>query len=791
MSLAPALTVRSEIGRSILGDAAAVEGLGRVRLAPHQRDAVGRIERAMNEFGGALLADETGLGKTYVALAVARSASRPVVVAPAALRAMWRRAMGEADCRTGFVSIESLGTRRRARTVNGRDAEAPPPEPSHDLVIVDEAHHARNPATARYRALARLCAGARVLLLSATPVHNSRRDLAALLALFLGARAGALDDTVRGRCVIRRGQRDAGTVRMPVVLSAAAVPIDHDERTLDAIAALPPPVPPADGGEPTALVLFSLVRQWASSQGALRGALRRRLARATALLDSLESGRYPTRHELGAWVYADATVQLALPGLVVASAPDLAPTDASWDALAAAVHSHADAIRALLRDLRDAPDVDARRVERITSLRERHRGERIVAFSQFAETVEALFDRLRHRPGVCALTAGGAEVAGGVLSRADALARFAPRAQGVSPPRAAESIDLLLATDLLSEGVNLQDASVVIHLDVPWTPARLEQRVGRLARLGSHHACVHVYALQPPASATTMLRIEDRLRAKLAASARAVGVVGSIVPNLFPRCGESPPLSDAPSAPDTGSAVEAIRAIAAEWVAEGALAVGGDGWPARGDARGAPTTGGGGPPVIAAVRGSETGWIALLAGDERGPSPAGSAPRVVASLGACASEAPESVLRAMALASGQEIDPPVDAVTTALEEVERWRSAHRLRSELAIDVGLPAPARRRVIERIAAITRRAPAHLRPSIASLAATARRSVTAHFGAGAEAVLGELAQAPMPDEAWLRAVNAFGAVHAGEDSGVGRERLRALLVLVDGGSADESAR
>jgi len=72
----------------------------------------------------------------------------------------------------------------------------------------------------------------------------------------------------------------------------------------------------------------------------------------------------------------------------------------------------------------------------------------------------------------------------------------------------ADRIDLLLSTDLLSEGVNLQDAEVVVHLDIPWTAARLEQRVGRLARMGSKHSTVTVYLIRPPASAAALLENE-------------------------------------------------------------------------------------------------------------------------------------------------------------------------------------------------------------------------------------------------------------------------------------------
>ena len=127
------------------------------------------------------------------------------------------------------------------------------------------------------------------------------------------------------------------------------------------------------------------------------------------------------------------------------------------------------------------------------------------------------------------------------LSRADALARFAPVATGAREPPAAERIDLLIATDLLSEGVNLHDASVVVHLDLPWTSARLAQRVGRSRRLGARHATTSVYAFAPPAAADALLRQEQRLRDKLHAAARVTGACGAILPVRLSLTPEAPP----------------------------------------------------------------------------------------------------------------------------------------------------------------------------------------------------------------------------------------------------------
>ena len=109
-------------------------------------------------------------------------------------------------------------------------------------------------------------------------------------------------------------------------------------------------------------------------------------------------------------------------------------------------------------------------------------------------------------PGVATLTARGAHIASGRVSRDSVLAQFAPESGGRAAVHAAERIDVLLATDVLSEGLNLQEASVVVHLDLPWNPARLEQRTGRCARLGSRHERVAVYLVEPPAAASFLCR---------------------------------------------------------------------------------------------------------------------------------------------------------------------------------------------------------------------------------------------------------------------------------------------
>lgn len=409
------------------GGAPAGRTPGAPALLPHQQAAATRLLALLDRHGGALLADDVGLGKTYVALAVAARFRHVLVVAPAALRAMWRDLAARHARPLAVRSLEALGR------PPAPGADAPPPA-AHDLVVVDEAHHVRNPATRRWQRLAALAANARVLLLSATPVHNRPRDLTALLALFLGARAHAMSDDACARLVVRRR---AAHVALPAGLARPRVrptrwtTLPDAPDLLHAILALPAPVPPHDGSPAPALATLSLVRLWTSSDGALRAALGRRLARAAALELALAGGHHLDRRALRAWCPDAGVVQ---PALFLDDGPTDAPAPADRAALLAAVRAHAVALHALRARLDAAPSRDDGRVAWLRALRACHPDRRIVAFTQFADTARALWSRLAPAGRVALLTAAGGRIASGPIARRDLLARFAPGAAGLPPP---------------------------------------------------------------------------------------------------------------------------------------------------------------------------------------------------------------------------------------------------------------------------------------------------------------------------------------------------------------------
>jgi superfamily II DNA or RNA helicase len=492
--VASASEVRSALAAVVLDAEPAHVSLGGIILRPHQLDAVARLSRLLDSHSGALLADETGTGKTYIALALMPDDA--VIVAPAGLRDMWTAALDRTRKRATFVSYEAL-------------SRSAPDVPDVSMLVVDEAHHARNPATRRYKALVRLSRGARVLLLTATPVHNRLRDVRSLMRLFLGSRALSMTESRLSEFIVRRDATAAVGVRVPRVVRHEPLRIEANAEVARALAQLTDPVPAADEGSAPSLAPLLLHRLWSSSDAALRSAVRRRLARVRAMIDSVELGTIPSRHELSLWCFEEDSQQLPLAGLFQ---PDSRRHDLRD--IEDRLREHEAGLKRILVASRESKS-DSNRAAALLHIRDQHAGAKIVAFSCYTDTIGALWRLLRMHPGACALTAGGARVAGGELSRRQALERFAPRAQGVRAPPAAESIGLLLSTDLLSEGVNLQDASVIVHLDLPWTPARIAQRVGRVARMNSEHDEVHEYSFAPHAMSERVVALERRLREKM------------------------------------------------------------------------------------------------------------------------------------------------------------------------------------------------------------------------------------------------------------------------------------
>jgi superfamily II DNA or RNA helicase len=453
-----------------------------IELAPHQSEAVMRIFALLERYGGAILADDVGLGKSFVAAAVAagmqaRRCSVEVIV-PASLVAQWRDTLRDFEVDARTITHDSL--------IGDRFVAGAAPR----FIVVDEAHAFRNPQTQRYAALARRSIGARLLLVTATPVCNSADDLLAIVALVVAddalrrrgvasicdafaSRDAAAIDVVVSELVIRRerdvlpdalrfGELERRVVRHPVL----DVPIDDLQFPLAASA--------------------SLLRQFVwrrldSSHAALVESVRRQLRFYQRVI---ESGRPLTRRDYRR-AFAHEEESDALQQILF------------WDLWAP-------------REEVDLPAMYAE-MQRLTALR---------------ATVERSPDPKRLLLGE-ALDSEPTLIFTGAAATARDLARhlrcgLATSRDGIGAVDAFRrgAIDLLVATDLASEGLNLQRAGVVVHYDIPWNPVKLDQRNGRAHRIGQRRPLVRAIYFLPERDRTRALPIvasKNRIRRRVLA----------------------------------------------------------------------------------------------------------------------------------------------------------------------------------------------------------------------------------------------------------------------------------
>jgi len=391
--------------------------------------------------GRAILADEVGLGKTIEAglvlseLRARGMAARTLVLTPAGLVEQWREELerkfalpvdivsARAEPDARAVVVASIATARREPT-RARLVEAP-----WDLVIIDEAHKLRSPQSASGR-LARSLSSRYLLLLTATPVENKLQDLYELINLVSPGLLGTPAEFRRQHVDTSPAPGTAALARNVAALRARTREVMVRHRRSEVAVRLPQRlaetilVTPEPAEEDLYTAIIARVRAEAR-----RAAASRRLAlRAlTRLAGSSPAAVAPTLDKVG-W-------------------PDLAKR-------ARAIESPAK-VSVLLELLR--PWVEAR--------------EKVLVFTAFRQTLEAV---------VTAVGGAGLSTAvyHGSLSRAD-------KEKAIREFR--EEAPVLLSTESAGEGRNLQFCHVMINLDLPWNPMQIEQRLGRLHRVGQEH----------------------------------------------------------------------------------------------------------------------------------------------------------------------------------------------------------------------------------------------------------------------------------------------------------------
>jgi len=443
--------------------------------------------------GRVLLADEVGLGKTVEAGMVLKEyilrgmAERILILTPASLVGQWHDEMATKfgiDCATShdalfrsdpeqfwaqprvIASIAAARRKDQAELLAGL---------AYDVVVVDEAHHLRDQASASYR-LVNSLQKRFLLLLSATPVQNNLIELYNLLTLLQPgifktprefraaymvpgkprepANRERLRDLMRG--VMVRNTRALAALRMP-------------RRHASTLRATPDPSEAACYD-----ALTALVREMAAGEGP-------------------SAGQGPHRLSLQHLLTA-AGSSPAASAAAIARFAERHPQDARWTALLARTRAVAAGAKeaALLRLLAQNP------------------AEKKLVFVHHRDSLVHLVDRLR-REGTPFATFSG-DMSG--PQKDAAIEAFRDR------------VPILLCTESGGEGRNLQFCNTLVNFDIPWNPMAIEQRIGRIDRIGQAREVFIFNLVTAGTIEDAMLRILDE---KINMFELVVGEVGAIL----------------------------------------------------------------------------------------------------------------------------------------------------------------------------------------------------------------------------------------------------------------------
>lgn len=293
------------------------------------------------------------------------------------------------------------------------------------------------------------------------------------------------------------------------------------------------------------LLRTGLLKRFESSAHAFATTCERMAESHDQFLDLLDHGLVATGEALAEWAATDADELDTL----------IAATGEGGDAAA----YDADRLRAdaeVDRDLLRAMAVEARRVtpERDPKLhalanelaaigaqaREEAVGEederdkrKVLVFSYYADTVDWIADfleeEIERREDLAPYRGRLTRISGSEGDRSAVIFGFAPRSSE-APPGTEDRYDLVITTDVLAEGVNLQQARHVVNYDLPWNPMRLVQRHGRVDRIGSEHTSVFIRCFLPDRQLDELLELESTLHDKLTRAAASIGVEAEVLP---------------------------------------------------------------------------------------------------------------------------------------------------------------------------------------------------------------------------------------------------------------------
>jgi len=557
------------------------------KLFPFQRDAVNmalnKLESDNNSQSGVFISDVVGLGKSYIALALiswywSQKRKNTLVICPSPLKQMWENYKEQYQLNCHIMSSSELFYKDGNEHYSLNDEAI---YDGYEVVIIDEAHNFRNPATQKYNIVAPYLNGKKVILLTATPQNKSVWDIYNQIKLFHQSDVTDLNIAPNNlktyfetyedspqmiaellqNFIIRRTRNDIKNnpkyahldITFPKRrLQTIEYKIDEtytingelsiydnlldklfkqnkSDRYQYSIYALTSFLKPDKQKERTyqglshfgdlvrGLLKMLLFKRLESSAVSFLASLNRMIRRNEYILQSIqERDIVITGKSDQLELFLELDIDADFSKLKVNEYPI---EDFRKEDLVAAILvdiSILKEVKELILPITKNIKNDNKFSQFIKTVIEPNKGNKILIFSEFTETVEYLYrNTIALYPNLSIERISSSKTKS--EDKNSIVRRFSPISQtnGIGLNEAEKEIQILFTSDVLSEGQNLQDAHIVVNYDFHWNPVRLIQRIGRIDRIGSTADEIKVYNFLPDDEIEQELDLQGRVHRRI------------------------------------------------------------------------------------------------------------------------------------------------------------------------------------------------------------------------------------------------------------------------------------
>ena len=550
----------------------------------YQMEAVKDARAKLEEYGGVFLSDVVGLGKTYISAMLAKQLDGGILVlAPPILLdennpGSWKNVFLDFKVSAHFESIGKLDS------VLNRDLS------KYKNIFIDEAHRFRTETNATYEALARICSGKRVILVSATPLNNSPKDILSQIKLFqkpnkstipnqtnlnnffhklelqlngidrqtdynkyvsiVKENAKEIREKVLQYLMVRRTRAEIEKyfeddlkkrhLKFPNVADPEPVFYELNDKenkifnkTLELITSKkftyarytpllyhndPKKRLETSQRNMRSFMRILLVKRLESSFYAFKKSIERFINYYTQYIDNFENGKVYISKRYTEQIFEafEEGDERAIDRLVgEEKALEYKASEFNKDFI---INLKSDLkilqdIQKMWLDIKEDPKLN--KLVNILQTNDVLKKNKIVLFTESKETANYLGQNLPKGLSDETIVFSGESSA---ITRDKVIENFDAKSKH---PK--NNYRILIATEVLSEGVNLHRSNIVINYDIPWNPTRMMQRVGRINRIDTKFNDIYTFNFFPTTQSNNVIKLKEAAEAKIQAFIEMLG----------------------------------------------------------------------------------------------------------------------------------------------------------------------------------------------------------------------------------------------------------------------------